>query len=428
MSEKLGPQEKFDSSDHSVELNDNGHEVGHVSNFSTYFNIVCVIAGTGVLQMGYSFTQSGWFASIITVLCCLLCIYTGHLIILCLYHDKKTRLSGYSAVGEAAFGKPGYYIVHGFTLWFYFGVGCIFIMLIATNLKELVDYAGASINLKVWTIISTAIICIPFILYKTMKEVHLLAVFGALSTLFTVIVIVIVGLSDRNKFSEASGHDNTGHKFVIASGLPITLASISLSFGGSPVFPSIEKTMRSPKAWTPVLTLAMLTTLIMYMAAGVFSYLSYGQSTQSPVFNSFEMTGITIAARIAITLHIIFASPILLITFALDIEKYLHIDREHMGKWKEFTFRVLLRAALMVIFCLVSMFVPAIGDFMSLIGALMNTQIIFVFPVAFFLKLFGWRNVGWVHLVLCALTMVVGWLSCVIGTIDSIKNLIHSLS
>ncbi|ORY03961.1 hypothetical protein K493DRAFT_206379 [Basidiobolus meristosporus CBS 931.73] len=408
-----------------VELDETNHEDGQASNFSAYFNIVCVIAGTGVLQMGYTFTQSGWFASIITLICCLLCIYTGHLLILCLYHDKTKRLSGYSAVGEAAFGKLGYYVVQGFQLWFYFGVGCIFIMLISTNLKYLIDYAGADINLKIWTIISASIICIPFVLFKTMKEVHLLAIFGAFSTLFTVVVIVVMSLINRGKYSDSP---DTDHKFIIASGLPITLASVSLSFGGSPVFPSIEKTMRTPKAWPTVLSLAMLTTLVMYMAAGVFSYLTYGQSTISPVLDKFQMDGIIIAARTAITLHIVFASPLILIAFALDIEKYLHIDQEHMSKGREFFFRCLLRLALMVIFCLVSMFVPAIGDFMSLIGALMNTQIIFVFPVAFYLKLFGWRNVSWYHLVLCAITMIIGWLSCVIGTIDSIKNLIRSLS
>ncbi|KAK9729354.1 hypothetical protein K7432_000395 [Basidiobolus ranarum] len=427
MSKKVSSEAEFHDSN-QLELTSEDHDVGEVSNFAAFFNIVCVIAGTGVLQMGFSFTQSGWFASIITVFCCLLCIYSGHLLILCLYHNKKTRLSGYSEVGEAAFGKPGYYTIQAFVLWFYFGVGCIFIMLIATNVKELVDYSGTVINLKVWTIIAAAVICVPFLIYKNLKEIHLLAIFGVVTTLFTVIVIVIVGISNRNDHAGPLGPENTGHDFVIASGLPITLASISLSFGGSPVFPSVEKSMRNRKAWTPVLTMAMLTTLLMYMAAGVFSYLAYGQSTQSPVFNNFYMNGLTIAARVAITLHILFTAPILLINLSLDLEKYLKIDIKYMSKKKEFVSRILLRIVLMVIFCLVAMFVPAIGDFMSLIGALMNTQIIFVIPVACFLKLFGWRNVGWVHLVLCTITMIVGWISCIIGTIDAVKSLVHDLS
>ncbi|KAK9718198.1 hypothetical protein K7432_005643 [Basidiobolus ranarum] len=409
--------------------NEGAEDGRNSSSFGAYFNIVCVIAGMGVLQMAAAFKEAGWFGVIITVFSCLLCIYTGHLLIKCLYFDGKNRLQGYAAVGDAAFGKFGRYMVEFFLLCFYFGVACIFIILISKNLSELFELIDVTINLKIWTIIAAVVIWIPFVSFKAMKEVEILALFGTLATVFTVVVIIIVGVVDLGK---AESKAQT-HSFVKPSGLPIALASISLSFGGSPVFPAVEKTMKHPKSWTKVLACAMGTALILYTLAGVFGYLVYGDSVQSPIFvslleNSTGFTvGVTVAAMIAMTFHIMFAAPILLISFSLEVEKWLRITDNYMTKKKQIVSRSLLRTGLMVVFCLVSMFVPAFGDLMSLVGALTNTQIIFVFPVVFYLKLYGWRKVRWYELILCAIIVVVGMISCVLGTIDAIKNLKHTL-
>ncbi|ORX89623.1 hypothetical protein K493DRAFT_318560 [Basidiobolus meristosporus CBS 931.73] len=408
--------------DLSFEVNNDPH-AGTSSNFGAYFNVVCVIAGMGVVQMAYAFNQSGWFAAFLTVFSCFLCIYTGHVLVKCLYYDGKSRLSGYSAIGEAAFGKFGKYLVEVFLLCFYFGVGCAFIMLIGINMKDMIDQTSVHLSLKVWTIIAAVVIWVPFVIFKTMKEVEILAVFGTLATVFTVVVILIVGIGHLDESKQYK------HEFVHVSGIPIALASISLSFGGSPVFPAVEKTMKTPKSWTKILTCAMVTTLVLYMLAGVIGYLAYGNSVNSPIFQNFPQGApLTFAATAAITIHVLFAAPILLISFSLDIEKWLRINDECMSQTKQRIVRPVLRTGLMVLFALVSMFVPAFGDFMSLVGALTNCQIIFVFPVVFYLKLYGWRNIRWYELILCAIIIVVGMVSCVLGTIDAVKNLITALS
>ncbi|ORX89622.1 hypothetical protein K493DRAFT_318559 [Basidiobolus meristosporus CBS 931.73] len=413
---------KYDEKTLDYEANMENETGRTSSSFGAYFNIVCVIAGMGVLQMASAFRQSGWFGAVITVFCCLLCIYTGHLLVKCLYFDGKTRLPGYSAIGQAAFGKFGRYMVEGFLFCFYFGVACIFIILISKDLSELFELVNIHLNLKIWTIIAAVIIWIPFVAFKAMKEVEILALFGTLATAFTVVVIVVVGIMDlpKNKMQT--------HEFIQPSGLPIALASISLSFGGSPVFPAVEKTMKRPKSWTMVLSFAMGTALILYILAGVFGYLVYGNSVQSPIFTNLTKNGLTVAAMIAMTFHIMFAAPILLISFSLEVEKWLKITDNYMTKSKQVVSRVCMRTALMVVFCLISMFVPAFGDFMSLVGALTNCQIIFVFPVVFYLKLYGWRNIRWYELILCAIIIVVGMVSCVLGTIDAIKSLKATLS
>ena len=61
---------------------------------------------------------------------------------------------------------------------------------------------------------------------------------------------------------------------------------------------------------------------------------------------------------------------------------------------------------------------------MSLIGALANCGLVFLLPILCYLRLTGWRNKRYYELLFCALTIFLGIIGCVFGTIDAIKALI----
>lgn len=72
--------------------------------------------------------------------------------------------------------------------------------------------------------------------------------------------------------------------------------------------------------------------------------------------------------------------------------------------------------------------VPFFADFMSLIGALANCGLVFLLPILCYLKLTGWRNKKWYELVFCAITIFLGIVGCVFGTIDAIRALVHDFA
>ncbi|KAJ1658401.1 hypothetical protein GGF38_004252, partial [Coemansia sp. RSA 25] len=79
----------------------------------TFFHIVCITAGTGILQLPYALKEGGWFGALYIVLAAAISAYTGNILIKCLYHKQGTRLRSYSEVVEAAFGRYGRMVARG---------------------------------------------------------------------------------------------------------------------------------------------------------------------------------------------------------------------------------------------------------------------------------------------------------------------------
>ena len=101
----------------------------HGTNFSrTLFNVVCTMAGSGILALPATVREGGWISLVILVLTGIMTNYTGHILVRCLHTDARGRLANYPAIGYAAFGNFGRVLVHIFhkaTLlvrffWFWF--------------------------------------------------------------------------------------------------------------------------------------------------------------------------------------------------------------------------------------------------------------------------------------------------------------------
>ncbi|KAK9727560.1 hypothetical protein K7432_001767 [Basidiobolus ranarum] len=362
------------------------------SSFGAYFNVICVIAAV-------------------------IAVYSGHLLVKCLYYNRVSRLKSYPCIGEAAFGRVGRVVVQIFHFSILLGTSCIYIMLTGLNTQTLLKQYGVDMNLKILITIAAVIAWIPFILLKTLKEVAILSVFGVIATAIVIIVSAVVGLLDLpNNLHQT-------HHFVVPAGLPVALASISFSFGGNVIYAHVEGTMRHPKSWTRILGLAVLTILLMYIVIGIPGYYVYGENTKSPILDNLPEGAATTVAIIMITLHVLLAAPIMMTTFANEMEHSFKIDTKYLSKTKEFALRLALRTVITVVLAVVAMTIPFFGDFMSLIGALANCMTVFVLPIVFYIKLYGFRTIRIWELLWCFLVVVIGLIGCVLGATDAIQSL-----
>ena len=91
--------------DNSSVKNDFGH--GNGSFATAYFNVVCVVAGTGTLGLPHAFAEGGWLGILILILSWAMAVYSGIILIECLYCKPGERLHDYKQIGRAAFGKFG---------------------------------------------------------------------------------------------------------------------------------------------------------------------------------------------------------------------------------------------------------------------------------------------------------------------------------
>ncbi|KAJ1784971.1 hypothetical protein LPJ59_006245, partial [Coemansia sp. RSA 2399] len=76
----------------------------------SFSNVVCIIIGTGCLQIPYAFAKTGWIGVVVIILSAFIGSYTGVLTIRCLYYQPGKRLHSFPQIGRAAFGPWGQYI------------------------------------------------------------------------------------------------------------------------------------------------------------------------------------------------------------------------------------------------------------------------------------------------------------------------------
>ncbi|KAF9914875.1 hypothetical protein BX616_007391 [Lobosporangium transversale] len=391
------------------------------SNLLAYANVVCVVAGTGTLGLPYALRLGGWISVGIVILSLLMSIYTAILLMKCLYYNGKYRLSSYQEIGRHAFGKPGLVAVWFFHTTIVLGAPIMYLILSGTEMKGLVP--NDAISVKAWIWISAAIVAVPFVAMKTLKEVAVMSIFGALATVVLVIVAVRGSIMDLSNPTYA----NVGHDTVILANLPTTVASISICFGGNVVYMHVEEAMRYPRSWNRVVAVALFTCSILYLATAIPGYITYGDAARSPILENLPKDVFTKIGTVVIIIHVILAAPILLTSFALEFERLFDITVARRGKIMERVYRTITRL-IVVGFCgIIACTVPYFGHFLSLLGALGNCTLIFVLPILCYFKLIGWRHLKWYELAWCALIVLIGVISAIIGSIDAIKALKESI-
>ncbi|KAK9721637.1 hypothetical protein K7432_003264 [Basidiobolus ranarum] len=399
------------------ELFDEGN---HGSNLGAYFNLVCIMAGTGILQLPLCLMEGGWIGILSILLCATIVYYTGNLLIKCLYVDG-IRLNSLPEVGEAAFGPIGKKIVTFFTWTILFGSSALFLILAATNLTALCSSFLPNWDETTWVIVCALVTWLPFVLMKTLKEVAILSFFGAFSTVIMVVVIIVLGIIDL------PANLSNSHTFANIGAFPSVLAAIGFSFGGNCVFPHVEHSMKDRKSWPKVYGYSILTVAGMYLLTAIVGYYVYGDKTQSPILANLPSGAYLTLAVSVITAHVLLTNPILLASLSLEAETNLNIDLAHMSPAREFLTRALFRSILIFSAAVVAIKLHFFSDVMTLLGAISNSMLIFVLPVLFNFKLFGVRNASATKFIWSGIIVTVGILCCCLGTYQAMNNLIRKV-
>ncbi|CAG8483178.1 6315_t:CDS:2 [Scutellospora calospora] len=405
--------------DRSSRINIIGRQGISGSSWAAYVNVTCLIAGTGIFGLPYAIKQGGWVGITLIALLMLMTQYTSIILIKCLYYDGKTRLNSYADIGYHAYGNIGKYLLVGiFNNAILIGIPIFLLLIAGKNLDNLVTvHFETHLGIRVWICIAAALISIPFILMKSLKDVFFLSIFGALSTLFSVIAVAALSCRD---FTESLNYNDTSSHNLYQ--IPMSFAAVSLTYGGNCLFPSIEGNMRRPKDWNKVVTAALITCTIMYLIVAFSGYYVFGDCK---IIRTTQHEGpILTIATIFITIDILLTAPILLTSFASEAEEFLNITSEHYSVISEFILRVIFRSSIVIGCAIVAIFMPLLGDFMALLGALAMYCLVFIFPVIFYIKLFGWSKLSILDLICSLIVVFIGFSGYVIAVIDAISSLI----
>ncbi|KAJ2852958.1 hypothetical protein J3B02_003345 [Coemansia erecta] len=406
---------------HAVAQDRLPRNAGFMRSFS---NVVCIIIGTGCLQIPYAFAKTGWIGVVIVVLSAFIGGYTGVLTIRCLYYRSGERLHSFPQIGYAAFGRWGQWATQFFNYLYSLGTTCLYIILSGQFIYQLVSTLGVTVTQKVWMILVTIIIWIPVAILKEMSEAAIMAIFGLLASV--VVIIVASVMSITNPYTTMFPAEAApAHDIAIGIGIPVALSSIVFSYSGSVVYPHVEASMKKPKQWPNVVYTAMGFCAVCYLLIGVAGYWAYGDLVVSPVLDSIPAGAPATASKILITLHVMIAAPIMLLSFYLEVEKMWDITPERLGKKREFTVRLVYRSVVVGVVCAISLAIPYFSDFLGLISSIACVTMYAILPIICYLKLYGHRIAPWYEKIWMVVVLVIGCVASIWGSVDAIKSLIR---
>ncbi|CAG8589733.1 923_t:CDS:2 [Ambispora leptoticha] len=337
------------------------------SNWTAYVHIVCVVVGSGTLGIPYALSQGGWCSLAVLLLSAVMSVYSNNKLIESLYHDGKTRKLSMPELASDAFGKLA---------------GQNFYKLFRNNV---------ALRMEDWVYLCAAVMTVPFVLSKNMKEAAWISLFGVLTA---ILVVVIVSYSSVVDYPN---HPNSEHDTINLRNIPIAMGTFSFGYGGNVVFPNVEAGMKDPSAWPKVNYSAIASVTLMYLLIGIPAYLTYGRQTLSPIYLSLPDGWTVTISIIMITAHVLLALTIYLTSICLEIEGRLGITVAKVGRRREFLYRTLLRSAAMVMVVWLAITAPYFADVMALLGAMANGLLVVVIPVSTWIKLFGWDQLRGVY-------------------------------
>ncbi|ORX66593.1 hypothetical protein DL89DRAFT_249366 [Linderina pennispora] len=385
------------------------------------YNIMCISVGTGTMNLPAVVRRSGWFGVILMALMALIGWFVGILFRRAMYSRPGKRFFSFSHVTQAAFGrygKIGFWFATIVTYVTCCGTVISWIIICGTQISRLLGFANVHLSEKICMTIIAIIMWVPFAILKMVSEITISSLFGVLTALFTVITLGVMSIKHRPNFSEPPTH-----QFIIGSGIPSALASIAFMYSSAIFFPHIEGNLKKPHQFSWALGLANILVCGCYTIAAATGYSAFGSQTVSPILNNLPNMAIINAANIIIIIHVIFASPIALVTTNLELEMALGVMPEIIGKKKELFWRLVMRTVTIGILLGVSIAIPYFGQFIDLISALSCTVAFFMVPIFCYVKLIGWRNIPKWELALCFILVIIGMIACVWGLIDAVKGL-----
>ncbi|KAG2220852.1 hypothetical protein INT45_010914 [Circinella minor] len=381
--------------------------------------------GTGMLGLPAAVKDGGWGALALIIGAYFMSCYSGVVLQKAMYKGKGNRLSSYKELGDEAFGTFGGWVSFFCLSWMLIGTPILYLVLAAANMNQLCAGTAGEIGVFKWTIIWSVIVGIPYIFVKSMKEIALSSALGALTMIVTILItIVLAGIDAPNKL------ENVHHDNVIWEGFPTALSTISYAAGSNLIYINVEASMKTPKHWPRVVFGTLTTCQIIYLALCISCYYIYGADILSPVYNSTPSGIARMIAIIMVTLHVVTACPLLLVSFALDCENLMNITVERYGgsKKKELLVRACFRTGIMIFVAVVGILIPFFDVLMSLLGALSNSALVFILPVAFYWKLDGFRNKKIYELAFGALTLLYGLVALVFGTWSAVEALVDTFA
>lgn len=301
-----------------------------------------------------------------------------------------------------------------------FGFCCVYILFVATNVKQLLHTVWADDpSLKVY-IIAIGLLLIPYSLIRNLVHLAPFAMFANVLNAVGLIIIfqyIVRGLPNQNTRPADKSYEK----------LPLYFGTALFTYEGIGLVLPIENKMRTPESftgWNGILSVGMVTICSLYSAMGWYGYLKFGDEAKGSVTLNLPTD------QLVYQLVLLMFSISLFISFALQLYVPIRIIwpkiQHHLvsKKKKEFG-EYALRIILVMFTAIVAIVVPELDLLISLVGALASSSLALVFPPLIEILTYKAPNerLSSLSVIKDISIMVFGVFGCVVGTWVSIDEI-----
>ncbi|XP_053600139.1 proton-coupled amino acid transporter-like protein pathetic isoform X3 [Plodia interpunctella] len=373
-----------------------------INDIRTLANLVKASLGSGLLAIPLAFSNSGWGLGIIgTTVIAFVCTHSVQIFVeisqACCKVERKPILS-YSETCEAAFANGPKHarrfasaarIFSEFSLLCtYLGVACIFTVLIADSIKQILDtYAPAYILAVEYYCL---ILLVPLCMLVQIRHLKFLAPLSLIANVLLIITFFICLyyiLKDGFTISD---------KKVVGdlTRFPAFLSTVIFAMEGIGVVMPIANQMKKPQHFLGcpgVLSIAMTLVAVLYGTLGALGYFKYGDVLRGSITLNLPIDDWpAICAKCFIAVSIFFTYPLHYYVVVDLLTKYL---QPRVKENYRSIFQVVLRS-LIVIFCAgIAVALPFLEQIINIVGSLFYSLLGLIIP-AIIHTVFHFQNLG----------------------------------
>ena len=385
------------------------------------------IVGSGVLALTGAFSKLGWILGFaILLICAPLNFYTG--ILLSRIRRFYPKATTYGALGYDLFGNLGGYIGWGFLYVYIFLILGEYQIVLAKSVQEC--FYETKICRPVAGLIACGILLFSNQV-RTMRNISLLSIISAL----TIVIVIGMCLNDISDYVDGS----TQHDLVREISFWDFFGAVStfvFAWAGQKIYLEIMNEMKEPEDFPKSLCGAYPIIMIGYLVVCSVGYGYTGRQAPGYLLDALDYTPRKSVANILMFVH-------MQISYTLNLQvlsKAIHM------RWNPTTALTIganssnIRTARFEWFVitsavtgcayLISNLIPFFDDFVELVGALLSSQLAFILPCVFFVKLASNTKLEVPVYEKVAIACIVVFATCLVifGTIDAFRNISENAS
>ncbi|XP_031641031.1 proton-coupled amino acid transporter-like protein CG1139 [Contarinia nasturtii] len=409
------------------------------TNNDTLIHLLKGSLGTGILAMPNAFYNSGYIVGFVgTMIIGVVCTYCIHMLLRSHYElckRKKVPSLTYPAIVEAsllegpAWGRAiAPYIVditNAFLLVYQLGACCIYVVFVASNIKDIADYFyDDDIDVRLFMVI----ILLPLILINWVRNLKYLAPFSSVANVITILSFGIIGYYMFHDPISVEGKHAVGS----LSNFPLFFGTVLFALEAIGVIMPLENEMKTPKKFGGnfgVLNRAMIAIIFLYVGMGFFGYLKYGAHIKGSITLNLPQNELPAQLAKGMLALGIFITHGLACYVAIDITWNDYVVKRVGNSPRKLLWEYVVRTLLVLVTFLLAVAIPNLELFISLFGAFCLSALGLAFPAMIEYCTFHKEKSGLSKAIMVLKNLVIvaiGLAGLTIGTYTSLKEIIHT--